>query len=139
MIIQCPSNAVSSSCGFPTPVTVTAGPSTVALTTVIGNSVTVDLKCGIDGFTKASCTQLYTGPASLYTSGSGIDGGKTTTWTASQSIDSGKVTYLPVTVTAGTNSTTSNTSTKNAGAEVTRLARHAVAAGLLANVVGYWY
>ncbi|KAK5939241.1 hypothetical protein PMZ80_008544 [Knufia obscura] len=102
MVIKCPDGTDSSECGFPTPVTVTAGPSTVALTTVVGNSMTVDLKCGIDGSTKASCTQVYTGPASLYTSASsGDDGSKTTTWTASQSLDSGKVTFLPVTITAG--------------------------------------
>ncbi|KAK5951999.1 hypothetical protein OHC33_006885 [Knufia fluminis] len=102
MVIKCPDGTDSSKCGFPTPVTVTAGPSTVALTTVVGNSMTVDLKCGIDGSTKASCTQVYTGPASLYTSASsGDDGSKTTTWTASQSLDSGKVTFLPVTITAG--------------------------------------
>lgn len=118
----------------------TAGPSTVALTTTIGGSETVDLKCDIEGSTMASCTQVYTGPASLYTTGSGIDGAKTTTWTASQSIDSGKVTYIPVTVTAGTNSSTaSSTTKKNAGAEGTRVAGQIIAAGLLANVVGCLY
>lgn len=105
MVIKCPDGTDSSKCGFPTPVTVTAGPSTVALTTVIGNSMTVDLKCGVEGSTKASCTQIYTGPASLYTSASGSDGSKTTTWTASQSLESGKVTYLPVAITAGPAST----------------------------------
>lgn len=105
MVIKCPDGTDSSKCGFPTPVTVTAGPSTVALTTVIGNSMTVDLKCGVKGSTKASCTQIYTGPASLYTSASGSDGSKTTTWTASQSLESGKVTYLPVAITAGPAST----------------------------------
>lgn len=101
MVINCPDGTDSTKCGFPTPVTVTAGPSTIALTTVVSNSMTVDLKCGVEGSTKASCTQIYTGPASLYTSASGDDGSKTTTWTASQSLDSGKVTYLPVSITAG--------------------------------------
>jgi len=113
MIIECPDGTDSTTCGFPTPVTVTAGPSTIALTTTIGNSMTVDLKCAIEGSTKASCTQIYTGPASLYTSASGSDGSKTTTWTASQSLESGKVTYLPVTITAGL-----ATGTKNAAAPV---------------------
>ena len=108
LVIKCPDGTDSSKCGFPTPVTVTAGPSTVALTTVVGNSMTVDLKCGVEGSTKASCTQIYTGPASLYTSASGSDGSKTTTWTASQSLDSGKITYLPVTVTAGMSTNTKN-------------------------------
>jgi len=101
LVIKCPNDTDPTKCGFPTPVTVTAGPSTVALTTVVGNSMTVDLKCSVKGSTKASCTQIYTGPASLYTSVSGQDGSKTTTWTASQSLDNGKVTYLPVSVTAG--------------------------------------
>lgn len=102
--------------------------------------MTVDLKCGIEGSTKASCTQLYTGPASLYTTGDGIDGSKTTTWTASQSIDSGKVTYIPVTVTAGTSSSTaSSTAKKNAGAFAAEAFAPAVAAGLFANVVGYLF
>lgn len=98
--------------------------------------MTVDLKCGIDGSTKASCTQTYTGPASLYTTGDGIDGSKTTTWTASQSIESGKVTYLPVTITAGLSSSSSS-SKNNAGAMVTGTFGQALAAGLFANVVGY--
>lgn len=101
MVIKCPDGTDSTKCGFPTPVTVTAGSSTIALTTVVGASMTVDLHCGIQGSTKASCTQVYTGPASLYTSVSGSDGSKTTTWTASQSLDSGKVNYMPVTITAG--------------------------------------
>lgn len=136
MIIKCPDETDSSKCGFPTPVTVTAGPSTVALTTTIGSAVTVDLKCGIEGSSKASCTQLYTGPASLYTTGDGIDGGKTTTWSASQSLESGKVTYLPVTITAGISSSAS-ASKKNAAAVPTAVIGQAVAAGLVANLAGY--
>lgn len=101
MIVKCPDGTDPTKCGFPTPVTITAGPSTLALTTKIANSMVVDLKCGIEASTKASCTQTYTGPASLYTSGDGVDGAKTTTWTASQSLESGKVTYLPVTITGG--------------------------------------
>lgn len=140
LVIQCPTGSDTSKCGFPTPVTVTAGPSTVALITTIGGTMTVDLKCGIDGSTKASCTQTYTGPASLHTTGDGIDGAKTTTWIASQNIDSGKVTYIPVTVTAGLSSgTSSSTSKKNSGAEATRVAGQMVAAGLFANFVGHLY
>jgi len=101
MIIMCPNGTDLEECGFPSPVTVTAGPSTIALTTVVDGSMIVDLKCGVEGSTKASCTQIYTGPASLYTNLSGIDGSKTTTWTASQTLDSGKVSYMLVTITAG--------------------------------------
>lgn len=109
MVVKCPDGTDSLKCGFPTPVTVTAGPSTLALTTVVGNSLTVDLECGIEGSTKASCTQVYTGPASLYTStATGDDGSKTTTWIASQNLEGGKVSYLPVTITAGLSSTSAS-------------------------------
>lgn len=131
MVIKCPDGTESTDCGFPTPVTVTAGPSTLALTTTVANSMVVDLNCGIEGSTKASCTQIYTGPASLYTSGNGRDGAKTTTWTASQSLDSEKVTYLPVTITAGISHPT--TSRGNAAASSTDEWIRILAAGILAN------
>lgn len=102
MIIQCPEGTDKTKCGFPTPVTVTAGPSTLVLTTTVGDTMTVDLKCGITGSTQAQCTQIYTGPASLQKAGlTGDEASKTTTWTANQALSSGKVTFLPVTVTAG--------------------------------------
>lgn len=135
MVIKCPDG--TENCGFGTPATVTAGPSTVELTTTI-SSLTVNLKCGIAGSTSASCTQIYTGAASLLTTGSGIDGASTTTWTSSATIGSGSVTYLPVTITAGVASTstkpanTSTTHTGGIGHAPTPLGR-ALAAGLIAN------
>ena len=78
----------------------------------------VDLKCGIDGSTKASCTQIYTGPASLYTTADGVDPSKTTTWTASQSLESGKVTYMPITITAS--ATTSGTVLNSASSAMSK-------------------
>lgn len=131
MVIRCPDGTDSTECGFPTPVTVTAGPSTLALTTTVASSMVVDLKCGIEGSTKASCTQIYTGPASLYTSGNGIDGAKTTTWTASQSLESGKVTYLPVTITAGASHSTATKG--SAPASLSAGLIWMLAAGVLAN------
>lgn len=136
MIVKCPDGTDSSKCGFPTPVTITAGPSLVSLTTTIGNTVTVDLKCDIEGSSKATCHQMYTGPQSLLsTSVTGSDGSKTTTWSASQVIDTGSVTYFPVTVTAGVSSSTAK---KNAGAGPTAAFGQALAAGLVANIVGYF-
>lgn len=128
LVVKCPDGTESSKCGFQTPATVTAGPSTLALTTVIGNSITVDLKCGIEKSTKASCTQVYTGPASLYTTGNGVEPTKITSWTASQTLEGSKVTYLPVTITAGA-------SKGVAAATPTAGLRHVLAAGLLAALV----
>lgn len=135
MVIKCPDG--TENCGFGTPATVTAGPSTVELTTTI-NSLTVNVKCGITGSTSASCTQIYTGAASILTTGSGIDGASTTTWTSSATIGSGSVTYLPVAITAGVASTgtkSSNASTTHTGGlgyAPTPLG-HALAAGLIVN------
>lgn len=138
MIVRCPDGTDSNKCGFPTPVTVTAGPSTVALTTTISNTMVVDIHCSIKGSSEAGCTQTYTGPASLYTSGNGIDPSKTTTWTASQSLESGKVTYIPVTITAGASSTTSKgnaaAATPSAG-----VIGQMLAAGLFANLAALAY
>jgi len=135
MIIMCPDGTDLKECGFPTPVTVLAGPSTIALTTV-GGSMTVDLKCGVTASTKASCTQIYTGPASLYTNLSGSEGSKTTTWTASQTLDSGKVNYMPVTITAGL---ATGTNKNAAGPIVTPMAgaRKAAAIVAIAQLVAY--
>lgn len=130
MVIKCPEGVESSKCGFQTPVTVTAGPSTMALTTVIGQSVTVDLKCGIEKSTKAACTQMYTGPASLYTTGNGIEPTKITSWSASQTLEGTKVSFLPVTITAGA------TESKGlAAASPTAGIRQVLAAGVLAALV----
>ncbi|KAK5098365.1 hypothetical protein LTS08_006498 [Lithohypha guttulata] len=131
LVIKCPDGTDSTKCGFPTPVTVTAGPSTLALTTTVASTMIVDLKCGVKGSSEASCTQIYTGPASLYTTGDNIDGSKTTTWTASQSLSSGKVTHLPVTITAGLPSSTSK---GNAGAVPTAGLGQMLAAGVFANI-----
>lgn len=137
MVIKCPDG--TENCGFGTPATVTAGPSTVELTTTI-SSLTVNLKCGIAGSTSASCTQIYTGAASLLTTGSGIDGASTTTWTSSATIGSGSVTYLPVTITAGVASISSTNKLSNASTTHTGGIGHAptpfgqgLVAGLIAN------
>lgn len=129
MVVKCPDGVESSKCGFPTPATVTAGPSTLMLTTVIGNSVTVDLECAIEKPSKAACTQVYTGPASLYTTGNGIEPTKITSWSASQTLEGTKVAYLPVTITAGA------IGSKGAAATPTAGLKQAIVGGLLAALV----
>lgn len=131
MVIKCPDGTNSDQCGF-APFTATAGPSTLALTTTVGNSMVVDFKCHIEGSTTADCTNIYTGQASLYkTELSGSEGSATTTWTASTTLSSGHVTYLPVTITAGL-----PTSTSKGGAAATPAGGlgQILALGLVANV-----
>lgn len=136
MIIKCPDGTDSTRCGFPTPVIVTAGPSTIALTTVVGGSMTVDLKCNIEGSTQANCTQVYTGPASLYTSVSGGDGSKTTTWSASQRLDSGKVNYMPLTITAGLPTSTTKNAARPTTAPMGSVRKVAIVVAVAQLVVG---
>lgn len=112
--------------------TVVAGPSTLALTTVVRSSITVDLKCGIEKSTKASCTQIYTGPASLYTTANGVEPTKITSWTANQTLEGSKVSYMPVTITAGA---TVEGSKGVAAATPTAGLKQILAAGLFAALV----
>lgn len=59
LVVKCPDGTDSSRCGFPTPANITAGPSTLALATTVQNTLTVNLKCKVEGSTKADCTQVY--------------------------------------------------------------------------------
>ena len=135
LVVRCPDGSDSSKCGFPTPVTITAGPSTLGLTTTIQDTLTVNLHCKVESSTEANCTQVYTGPASLMSSTfTGDDAKRTTTWTSSASLGSDKVTYLPVTITAGVKSTSA---TKTGAAVAPTAFGQVLVAGLVANLAAY--
>lgn len=123
MVMDCAAGTPSDVCGFPEPITLTVGPSTLHYTASGIYQIIGDLDCKITAHSTADCTVaagLYTDPAGYGVTGTGTDMGvaypttPAASSTTTQAVISGTdVTWLDVTITAGLEKLANATSTSS--------------------------
>lgn len=109
--LSCPEGESADECGFPSSVTIVAGPSTFRASITL-DSVTADIGCKIHGSTvSAVCSETLTGPAGYFALGGTASradlstetgtGTSITTSSTSTTLHGSDISYYPVTITAG--------------------------------------
>lgn len=121
MVMDCASGTPSDECGFPEPITLTVGPSTLHYTASGIYQIVGDIDCKITASSTADCTVaagLYTDAADYGVTGTGTATGAVypttpaASSTTTQAVISGTdVTWLDVTITAGLEKLANATST----------------------------
>ncbi|KIV87441.1 hypothetical protein PV11_02986 [Exophiala sideris] len=108
MAVGCPTDVDANDCGFPTPITVTVGPSTFyASESFESTSAIVD--CALTGTTAGVCAETYIGPADMFddtdtsalTATDASSDTSITTTATTVTLSSTDITYIPITLTTG--------------------------------------
>ncbi|KAI1608084.1 hypothetical protein EDD36DRAFT_423511 [Exophiala viscosa] len=108
MAVGCPTDVDADDCGFPTPITVTVGPSTFYASEAY-ESTSAIIDCQLTGTTAGVCAETYVGPADLFedtdtsllTASDASSDDSITTTATTVTLSSTDMVYIPVTLTTG--------------------------------------